>query len=232
MSREHPILFSGDMVRAIIDDRKTQTRRVMKPQPEQHSEYEGGFRINCGRTSSGAGTSYVAITQAHCVCPYGSPGDLLWVRETWWQPPAVTRRMLIDGADTWPKIEYDQNLTEPNREEFRAWGWKRRPSIHMPRWASRITLCVTGVRIERLQEISTSDAMAEGLKIVEFSRPPRLGVPGISAKVAMYGESYGKSTSSAVRAFRSLWDSINAKRGHGWDANPWVWVIEFEVVKQ
>lgn len=180
--REKPILFSGPMVRAILEGSKTQTRRVCKldvrggmPQPE----FDSLLRY----------------------CPYGQPGDRLWVRETcWlygrWEVKGVRK----NGKPSWrfvligKRVRFDKPGTD---ESMAYWGggegWSWRPSIHMPRWASRITLEITGVRVERLGEISESDARAEGVQ--------------------------------SVAEFKELWASINGPGS--WEANPWVWVVEF-----
>ena len=173
---EHPILFSGPMVRAILEGRKTQTRRVIKPQ-----------------TTWGSDVEY---------CPHGVPGDRLWVRETWCP---------LERAD-WsrPGREYNVNYkadATPEGECIRKeMGYQWKPSIFMPRWASRITLEITGVKVERIQELlDHKDIMAEGILPDE-----------------------GPRCYSCRTRFAELWDSLNAKRGYGWDANPWVWVIEFK----
>lgn len=183
MMPEHPMLFSAPMVRAILDGTKTQTRRIVKPRycGEMPSETLEDLELRGS--------------------PYGQPGDRLWVRESGWEPPFLTTRMLRDGADTWPRYIYDAD------DDDSAWciehGWMRRPSIHMPRWASRITLEITGVRIERLQDISRGDAMAEGCPFPNMA----------------HGD-------NPRHWYAELWDSINGPGS--WDANPWVWVIEFK----
>ena len=175
--KERPILFSGAMVRAILEGRKTQTRRVVKPTSGPHS---------IEKTICTPGSLAAFIRHR---CPYGQPGDRLWVREAWWKRPDGSISYRADGND------------------FVAGGRPRySPSIHMPRWASRITLRLTDVRVERVQDISVSDCIAEGL-----------GYPT--------DDRY-----AAVDNFKPLWDSINAARGYGWDANPWVWVLVFEPV--
>lgn len=210
------MLFSGPMVRAILDGRKTQTRRVVKPQPrwvEADNAYHagGGFRGTEGwRYEGGSRKAPIDFTWASdeapsldaTACPYGQPGDRLWVRETFWPRPDRTREQMRNGADTWPRVIYD--MEGPDVEELRSWGWKKTPSIHMPRWASRLSLEVTGVRVERLQAITAEGVEAEGWR----SSTPEALVPG----------------------FAEFWDSLNASRGFGWDANPWVWVVEFQVV--
>lgn len=182
--KERPTLFSGPMVRAILDGRKTQTRRVIKPQPD-------GCELDRSKFYLG---------------PYGVPGDRLWVRETWWQIPEPSLRQLRDGADTWPKeVAYAADEDDPGT--VREWGWKLRPSIFLPRKFSRITLEITDVRVQRLNEISGSDVLSEGI--------PEQG---------------GNSSDGEYRlqmAFKDLWDSINGKK-HPCASNPWVWAITFK----
>ena len=217
--KERPILFNGEMVRAILEGRKTQTRRVVKPQPI----LERGLWKMGGQFSAGwsEGTRSVPCMPGHSLCtrgPYGSPGDRLWVRETW---GVATRPCPYQGwrdgieyrADVaWMDDERDLlPLHEPEIPDevgdfygdYDKEGW--RPSIHMPRWASRIMLEVKAVRVERLQEITEEDARAEGVEMV------------------------GPASLTSRSSFAKLWDSINAKRGYGWDTNPWVWVVEFEL---
>jgi len=123
--------------------------------------------------------------------------------------------MMREGADTWARYYFDADgLDEYDHEQFKVWGFKRRPSIFMPRWASRITLEITGVRVERLNEISREDAKAEGL----------WPSPGNGLEM-VNGGPYG----NAQLAFRALWESINGPGS--WDANPWVWVVEFRRVQ-
>ena len=190
----YPILFSAEMVRAILADRKTQTRRVMKPQPGQlaGSDYVDG-----------AWYAEDEYGDSHPIrCPYGEAGDRLWVRETW---RAVELDSGLDGV----LFRGDNQVANSNCKHGDKW----RPSIFMPRWASRITLENVGVRLERVQDISHEDATAEGVEDVDH---------------APYGfpiHSY------AVANFRVLWDQINAKRGFPWASNPWVWVVKFEVAE-
>ncbi|HDR8979457.1 TPA: hypothetical protein QDA90_004261 [Burkholderia vietnamiensis] len=208
--KERPILFSGPMVRAILEGRKTQTRRVAK-------EFAGRDDLDAilGRFPNQRG------------CPHGEPGDRLWVREAFRltsdfdgdSPTRVGERCLDAGYRApWAPVRYEVDGAE------RDWRWvgtppghevtagRARASMHMPRWASRITLEITGVRVERLQSISESGARAEGVTIEEHH---------------MRGYCAGAYWPPSIRAFHDLWDSLNAARGHGWDANPWVWVIEF-----
>lgn len=168
--KERPIIFSGEMVRAILDGRKTQTRRAVKMRDgaQEYSVYD--FRRDC--------------------CPYGQPGDHLWVRETWleWTEGGCKETCMYKADD------------DPRAQNFGPW----KSSLFMPRWASRITLEITKVRVERLQDISEEDAKAEGVVCQEVK--------------------------NSVEAFKELWDSLRAKKGNGWETNPWIWVIEFERV--
>lgn len=208
--KERPILFCAPMVRAILDGRKTQTRRVYKGEPtldgELHADGSGETWMEWGR------------------CPYGKPGDRLWVRENGWERPSRTAKMMRDGADTWERFYYDADgLTTQDHEDFKAWGFKRRPSRHMPRWASRITLEITGVRVERLQDISEEDALAEGINRISHGRE---------------GNYYHHARSEPdphnwccpIDAYRELWQSLHSPES--WGANPWVWMIEFRRAEQ
>lgn len=179
--KERPILFSSGMVKAILSGRKTQTRRVIKPQ----SLLDRLTRVN-----------------ACYECPYGAPNDQLWVRETWWK---------WGGTDK--KIGY---RADESTNFVPAGGY--RPSFFMPRCASRLTLEITDVRVERLQEISESDSVAEGL----------VSWPSEKESITHYGLAIADVWEIDPRlTYKRLWDSINAKSGHSWDSNPWVWVIEF-----
>ena len=205
--KERPILFSAPMVRAILGGHKTMTRRVAIP---RHDD-----RTPCEHWSGGY-CEPEAIMSRHCEhgsegrpCPYGCPGDRLWVKETWKPhcegpisdefPLGTCVKYRADGAMVKPTAwTNEQGAWCEAREESEQW----RSPLHMPRWASRITLEVTGVRVERVQDISESDARCEGI------------------------DAYVKD-GFARAEFVCLWNSINEKRGFGWDVNPWVWVIEF-----
>jgi hypothetical protein len=200
---ERPIIFSGSMVRAILENRKTQTRRVIKPQPFlQRSKDGDGSWWFLDRSESGYGPTNSAWREGEppywTYCPYGKPGDRLWVRETF----------VTAGGN---QIRY---AATDDIHELR----KKKPAMHMPRSYSRITLEIIKVRMERLQEISEEDAEAEGVA-VDHRRCTN-----------------GKHQhGSAAVEYRSLWDSINAKREGGkyaWDKNSWVWVIEFRQVNR
>ncbi len=195
--KERPILFSAPMVRAILAGTKTQTRRVAKHPLAQNLSYI----VDIGKGWFGDEEGEVQIR-----CPYGQPGDRLWVRETW---QAVSGNDRARHIMTHPRpdrgwLEY---AATPRADEP-AYKW--RPSIHMPRWASRITLEVTGVRVERLQDISEADAMAEG---VHYS---------LLEKIQAGQDRWAR------HAYKKLWETINGS--DSWDLNPWVWVVEFKRV--
>jgi len=203
MTRERSIIFSGPMVRAILAGRKTQTRRVLKPQP---AGLVNGMPYYEGRDAAKLPT-----------CPYGKAGDKLWVREACYITKACE-----DGAPLCdPVVIYraDGCEDQPN-------GYVSRPSIHMPRWASRITLEVVSVRVERLQDISEANAEAEGV-----SRCCPFGVCNGGGFIGG-DENCRCADITPTQVFAHRWDSINGKRGYSWDSNPWVWAIEFRRVQQ
>lgn len=196
--KERPILFSAEMVKAILDGRKTKTRRVIKPIPASVDNVDG---VPYVEDEFGDWHELIKF------CPY-VPGMTLWVRESYrlgQAPRDEEGQGVALYADNSHKYHPD---LDPSRQNW-CRSWKKRPSIFMPRWASRITLRVTGVRVERLQEITDTDAIAEGITLTGSI------------------DRTGLTTGQPVDDFATLWDSINAKRGHGWDSNPYVWVIEF-----
>lgn len=206
--KERPMLFNGDMVRAILDGRKTQTRRPMKMQPDHRHrriDFENGYLLESVQRN---GCWHVEQKQT---CPFGIPGDRIWVRETW----------NVNGLAWGQSIEFSK-ISSPDAFHYRATddgGWKPywgkwRPSIHMPRWACRIVLEITDVRVQRVQEISEEDAIKEG---ISDSRHPDdcCGGLGISPK----------------GIFSNLWDSCYGKSDFSWDKNPWVWALTFKRVE-
>lgn len=215
--KERPILFSGPMVCAILSGTKTQTRRLIKQQPEFNDSgcwypvrpYGKGYQHSLHYASEGHFRKGASADW----CPYGQPGDRLWVRESF--------QILESFYDSWTGgTELDEwkgpmpKAQAPGMHlSFAADGadspagdgpW--RPSIHMPRWASRITLEIVSVRVERLNDISEADALEEG---ITYNDIPNNGLDPMRAR----------------RWFRGLWEQING--AGSWDANPWVWVVEF-----
>ena len=220
--KEQGIIFTGDSVPLILADLKGQTRRVLKPQPiidGLYYEYKDIPWLKTGDPSPFIGH----------LCPYGQPGDRLWVRETW---RAVELDNGNDGilykADNhFKSIENSQAAADLWCDAYadRKYGNKWRPSIFMPRWASRILLEVTDVRVERVQEISDEDARKEGVQ----------DICHCGDYIESHGYHSGHSPTPmdgyAANEFSILWDSINAKRGYPWESNPWVWVVGFKMVK-
>lgn len=207
--KERPILMSGPNIQPILEGRKTQTRRIVKPQPDlvceegKHTKYSwrGGFY---------ALRMYPANSMMLDHCPYGQPGDRLWVRETWACRGKHTDSyspLEISGNRSHFEIWYAASCIRDGRERFNTdFLGKWRPSIFMPRNLSRILLEITDVRVERLQEITPTDAMAEGVEGKGLNKDI---VPDQGWRMA----------------YRDLWKSING--AGSWDTNPFVWVIEF-----
>lgn len=228
---ERPILFSGPMVRAILAGQKTVTRRAVMPQPHGDGRWslivESTDAKECGSWSlSVPDPSGARFTDrgrerevARVRCPYGMPGDTLWVRETFNIVPTLRdAEGIADDEQTWrgppPKedprgaLVFDDWHVAYAADDADADEWPWRPSIHMPRWASRITLRVEGVRVERLHAINDEDALREGVCVLD-------GVAG---------------TTTPRERFAELWDEINGKRAP-WESNPWVWRVAFSVVE-
>jgi hypothetical protein len=213
--KERPILFSAPMVRALLDGTKAQTRRVVKPEGAHHLFQFRGTTAAAGADEptgewGWCGSSHVVNKHIHC--PYGQPGDRLWVREThapqadcwgsWerWLRGAGGEPPILHYAADFKPFQNDNGfvIRKPFIEKWR-------PSIHMPRWASRIDLEVTGVRVERLQDISEDDLAAEGIQELIDAGVDHDGTP--------------RDT------FRVLWEGLNGTGS--WAANPWLWVVEF-----
>lgn len=207
-----PIIFSTPMVLAILAGRKTMSRRLVKPQPK--SEGDSPYRIGNGE---------YAIARA---CPYGKVGDILWVRETW--RPAIDDvkwdciEYKADGARIKPSIQNENTgfKFSVDCDDAAESGYARwRPSIHMPRWASRLSLVITNTRIERLHAITGKDILAEGA--ILRAHDDAFGHNPVSA---FDGKVYMDLTSLWARG----WESIYGKGA--WAANPWVWVVQFKVL--
>ncbi len=195
--KERPILFNTEMVEAILEGRKTQTRRPMKPQPPHH-EFQ---RIPTQRLNiETSGHQFVH-------CPYGQPGDRLWVRETWCWP--FSNEYIIPSEI--PEYKRSEIRYKADGIEYTSW----RPSIHMPRWASRITLKITNIRVERVQEISETEVRKEGIALDnEPCDHPRRSCEDVGCA--------GKRS-----IFVDTWNKIYGKT-FPWSSNPWVWVVEFK----
>jgi hypothetical protein len=200
------------MVRAILSGAKTQTRRVVKPQPTPN----GGGPVVM-QTQSG----FFNANGLPIVCPYGQPGDRLWVREKWQPKSPYWFNILKSGEDRSSEaIEYAVQFAATCPSPGLQGRW--RSSIHMPRWASRITLEVMGVRVERLQDISEADAMTEGSDCVTWS-----GIKGTAADLIDWPL---KEVNNPYRnGYAVMWESISGPGS--WDKNPWVWVVEFKQVE-
>lgn len=229
-----PILYSAPMVRAILEGRKTQTRRVLKPQPPVSACYPGpitnseplayGFYLR--RDELIDGQTVDAGNLQRILCPYGKPGDLLWAREEHyrfghWEP--VTGVLTKKGRQKWAFIPDSDEVLFDAPAEFRGArhhndpytpAWHKRLARFMFREHSRFTQRITGIRVERLQDISEADAIAEGVEYYfaglfkDYLQPGEIGI------------------NCPIASYRSLWESINGPGS--WDANPWVWVIETE----
>jgi hypothetical protein len=219
--KERPILFSAEMIRALLAGRKSKTRRVMKPQPEK-TPYGWRWRI-CAWDECGVAVGDVRSPLDYC--PYGKPGDLLWVREGWTLYAA-------NFDEKFARVRYSADAT--NKKVVPA-SWpvdvslKQRPSIHMPRWASRITLELTSVRVERLQDISEEDAKAEGVEPNKMTAGDLadLQISDCAPFVKGLAKALGPGQFTHTFTYRMLWDELNEKRGFPWKSNPWVWVLAF-----
>ncbi|HEY4696463.1 MAG TPA: hypothetical protein VIH29_00445 [Gallionella sp.] len=241
MTKERPILFSAPMVRALLDGGKTQTRRTVKPQPSSKLCKE------CNPTTKSV---YAALFDGKRIpCPYGQPGDRLWVRETWrigaWNEDggeiAVdyladnhSRRewLQVPEADDfekyWLQCCDDCDKAGEKTDEEGKYHWQPsqspcriHPSIFMPRWASRITLEILSMRVERVQDINYKDALAEGVSdMYALLHKDWKPLDGES------GNDTGRRLKWPQRLYQQLWKSINGPGS--WDVNPWVWAIEFK----
>jgi hypothetical protein len=235
---EHPIIFSGEMIRAILEGRKTQTRRIVKPQPGI-----GLFARSCFRGIDKPEPAFAMMEVGardgkflhYLNCPYGMPGGRPWVRETFAQMYVGDGCIYEEDFDNGQECKGCKGCTIEYRadhpEERRPGGWDGALDLegpdaphwhspyHMHRWQSRLTLEIKSIRVERLQDISEVDARAEGACNRE-------------AYIAAGKFGHRDPNSSLITLprtlFAGLWDSINAKRGFCWETNPWVWVIEFE----
>ena len=220
--KERPIIFSGEMVKAILDGKKTMTRRAVKTQPRDecteiatsacfgHVEYRS--------TSEDRQTQSIL---AKIKCPYGKIGDRLWVRET---------HHVVGGTADYEIEEIKQGLQDiKNFVSYKADGYGNpcdggwTSPMFMPRWASRILLEITDIRVERLNDISEADCEKEGFRFYPLSR--------ICFKPCSTKHPSGHGSNNYKSIFGEYWDTLNAKKGYPWSSNPWVWVVEFKVVE-
>ncbi|THJ35971.1 hypothetical protein E8K88_01440 [Lampropedia aestuarii] len=194
--KETGLMFKAPLVRAILSGQKTQTRRIVKPQPSAGKSFQGWVISSSGgkhdgKAVWGAGSGHFISESERARCPYGKPGDRIYVRETWCRQ-VDEDGFLLDAY--WYRASTPDVV---NSEDGEKSPW--RPSIHMPKHVARIWLEITGVRVERLQDISHDDAMAEGM-----------------------------AWDDAIHDFQKTWEST----GGDWDANPWVWVIDFKRIEK
>lgn len=207
---DRPIIFSAPMVRALLDGRKTQTRRILKPQPRTFETDEGPCKVALFQGLNDPLPRIQLGRVITCQQVRFAPGDRLWVRENWRTVGDAPLSECIGPSD----IMFPATATEGELATF-----KWRPSIHMPRWASRLTLHVTGVKVERLQDISEEDARAEGCFVGKAT-----GRVFTSAAAMRLG---GAEWANARDWFADLWESINGPEA--WEANPWVVAVTFTV---
>jgi hypothetical protein len=245
--KERPILFSAAMVRALLAGTKTQTRRVVKRAltsdhhwQAMHGTSPDGFRFGDWNLWREVGSDYPDSEEDDLPCPYGAPGDRLWVRETWraeelkaaWVS-GVSEDVPVGSDGVRFRADHAFRIIENTQEASGAWGRANRPglvdacgwrpSIFMPRWASRITLEVVAVRVERLQSITEADARAEGIEAI-VERAGNVGVSGYRLEGCS-----GKDLRNDPRdVYRSLWEPITG--AGSWAADPFVWVVEFKVL--
>jgi hypothetical protein len=228
--KERPIIFSAPMVRAILDGRKTQTRRIVKPQPEPKEHEPGkhwwrsaaaqmmvdveGFLIGDDETVPG------------CFCPYGNIGDRLWVRETvcildrdhWWDSTEPKDHLYSLNTPRRNGCAYRSETDSDGESIRKGYGYKWTPAIHMPRWASRLTLELTEVRVQRVQDIGHDGRRAAGVM-----------AEGITPEQIAIEQKWFHPDDAPAIAFSRLWESVNGKGS--WSRNDWVWAITFRRVE-
>lgn len=214
-AKERPILFSGPMVRAILSGQKSQTRRIVEPQPcEVSPRGEAGISVNRMPGLIRLRSSDPCLSTWDDACPYGAAGHRLWVREAW-KPTGLFAGAIPRATRACGRFAYQADDQQLGRDKLIRW----RPSIHMPRWASRITLEITDIRCERSQDISSDDARFEGVNMEPHDALIN-GEPGRYFPI------------DPVYEFGRLWNSINGvDTPLSWMANPWVWVVNFRRVE-
>lgn len=218
-----PILFSGDMVRAILDSRKTETRRPVNAGFEVEHRPANGDTVEHWMVRKPGDTVWANSVLFQ---PW-NPGDLLWVREACWVFGTWRPTKNSDSGRFVPlgPVAYHADQQRPDDKLILFHEWRVTPSIHMPRWACRLVLEVVSVRVERLQDITEEGALMEGSFLgrcpcSEMRRKPRVPIEAAFRQTGCYIHGI---------EFKTLWDSIYSAKGRGWDANPWVWAVEFKV---
>ncbi len=197
------------MVRAVLDGRKSQTRRVIKIQSE-NKDFAGGWQFTFSNKHP---YKYASLEAIECdiesYCPYGQPGDRLWAKETFqihkWPSIFSSGSKIAKDPFSEDVVIYYKEAVEKQGEQFTNW----KPSVHMPRWASRITLEITNVRVERVQDMKHEDFLTEGMNPCPKGHEPT-------------------ECTCTMNQFQYLWHDLYSKKGYGWDKNPWVWVLEFK----
>lgn len=234
--KELPIIMGAESVLEILERRKSQTRRVVNPRkyniggwdmPVSKSDVEAGYPVY----QDNNGDFHSVVER----CPYGKVGDRLWVRESWSTLTYHEGDVPIHIVKDHKNIEHDvvyyaecpdfswtdgDGFLEYRKDGMETSHWKS--PIFMPRWASRITLEITDIRVERVQDITEEDAIAEGISR-EFAFECNGWVPS-------YADPDSGGYADYITGYRTLWNSLNAKRGFPWEKNPWVWIIDFKVV--
>lgn len=225
--KEYPILFSTPMVQAILEGRKTQTRRVVKI--DGMLSYTGMKPLSTHE----CGSVFYFWGNKEITCPYGQPGDVLWVRESFLWVFLDHAHDLLEGSKDRSRYAYKASVHSDWMEYAKEkYGYKWKPSIHMPKSACRIFLRITNVRVERLHDINEADAKQEGVEVKEYGSHPFFCTRDYSYKKNSNGFWPGFCADTGdqfSRSFKSLWRSINGEQS--WNDNPWVWVIEFERVE-
>jgi hypothetical protein len=208
-----PILFSTPMVQAILNGSKIQTRRVIKPQPKESDYLPEILYDHFGKQFLNYRKDAVLVETKNIKCPYGQIGDVLWVRETFYKP--------VDFPFETQIYIYKEQIISKNIINANEIKWK--PSIFMIKEACRLFLKIKDIRVERLRDISENDAVSEGVMPVDKK---------ISGELNLYADYFRNTTGYVMpqSSFRSLWKSINGEES--WEANPWVWVIEFERIEK
>lgn len=222
--RERPCLMNAPMVRATLAGTKTQTRRLVKAQQFPAPFHERALDVG---VDVALREMYLEGRWGERPFPHGAPGDRLWVRETWGQADSSYDEWDFLRGKPRPHLPVIYRATWGDDDEETFW----RPSIHMPRWASRITLEITGIRVERLQDITEEDAMAEGAVFVDHGLDQwRQQRPGWSMDPAEAARGWEYCLGTARTAFGNLWVSVYGPKS--WQQNPWVWVVSFKRVER